>query len=130
MKDRALKNVIAALLGLAIGLLILMAVGIERCQAAPVAGEFERVKYANALQRDFQRSGYEIWTAAYGPEKSSLFIKSPEFVDPDVVSSFIKDTLVEFEAFGFVDVMLSTGEVNMVLNIKKASDIAKKKEVM
>ena len=125
--DRQLKNLIAAMLGLAIGALICMAVD---CHAAPVAGEFERVKYANALQRDFQRSGYELWTAAYGPEKSSLFIKSPEFVDPDIVSSFIKDTLIEFEAFGFVDVMLSTGEVNMVLNIKKASDIAKKKEVM
>ena len=127
MRDRRLKNLIAAMLGLGLGAMLCLAIDLH---AAPVAGEFERVKYANALQKDFQRSGYELWTAAYGPDKSSLFIKSPEFVDPDVVSSFIKDTLVEFEAFGFIDVMLSTGEVNMVLNIKKASDIAKKKEVM
>ena len=130
MKDKAFWNLISALLGMAVGTLLLLSVVSSDCFAAPVAGEFERVKYANALQRDFQRSGYELWTAAYGQDKSILFIKSPEFVDPDVVSSFIKDTLVEFEAFGFIDVMLSTGEVNMVLNIKKASDIAKKKEVM
>lgn len=127
MKDKAFWNLIAALLGMAVGALIVFALATE-IYAAPVAGEFERVKYANALQRDFQRSGYEMWTAAYGKEKNNLFIKCADFVDPEIVANFIKDTLVEFEAFGFVDVMMTTGEVSMVLNVQKAGDKAKKKE--
>jgi hypothetical protein len=126
-RDRHIKRLIAAVLGLALGAMLCLAID---AKAAPVPGDFERVKYANAVQKDFEKNGYEVWTAAYGPEKTGLLIKCDYFRDGEIILNLVRDHAKEWQAFGFKEVILTSGEVTMYLDVKKAVDIIDKKESM
>ena len=127
MRDKGLQNFICAVLGLAIGALICLAVD---CHAAPVPGDYERIKYATAFQKAFQANGYEVWTAVYGPEKANLLIVCKEFNNPEIVKNLIHDAIVQWDAFGFKEIMFTSGEATMFLDVKKALAIIQKKEAM
>jgi len=125
--DKELQRIIVCLLGLALGAMLCLAVD---SHSAPVHGDFERIKYATAFQKAFQANGYDVWTAVYGPEKSNLLIKCQDFNDPEIVKNLIHDAIVEWNAFGFKEIMFTSGEATMFLDVKKALDVLNKKEKM
>jgi len=130
MSDKGFNNLVAAVLGMAIAGVIVCALYVENCQAAPHPGDFERIKYATALEKAFQANGYDVWTAAYGDKKDSLLIKCAMFVDSEIVIVLIRESVVQWMAFGFKEVLITSGEVTVFVDVQKAWDIVTKKARM
>ncbi len=125
-RDRHLKRLIAAVLGMALGAMLCLAIDLH----AKEATEQHRVKYAAIVENMFLEEGYQLSITPHGFENRELTFVCEDFVDGEIVKNIIADSVAEWKFFGFKFITFTAGEVRMTIDVDKAYDIKVGKETM
>jgi len=125
-RDRHIKRLIAAVLGMALGAMLCLAIDLH----AKEATEQHRVKYAAIVENMFLEEGYQLSVTPHGFQNRELTFVCEDFVDGEIVKNLIADSVAEWKFFGFKYITFTTGKVMMIIDVNKAYDISVKKEKM
>ena len=117
--DRRLRNLIAAVLGLAMGAMLCLAID---CHAKE-ATEQNRVKYAAIVENMFLENGYQLSITPHGFENRELTYVCEDFDDEGIIRNIIEDSLNEWKFFGFKYITFTTGDLSIIVDVNETYDI-------